>query len=65
MKASELRKGDRYWDHSRGIVVDVLEDPEPHMDRFGRAEWRVLARREDTQATGYVLFGLDAEVLKA
>lgn len=58
MDPATLVPGDRYT--YNGTVVEILRDREPHRDRFERDQIKYWARREDTNAEGWVIFGFGA-----
>jgi hypothetical protein len=58
--ASCLDEGDRFL--MRGVWVTYLGRGESVVDIFGRDEFRLWCRREDTGAEGWVQFGQSGKV---
>lgn len=70
LKPEDLGVGDRFIEsrYERGemreIVIEIIGAREPHTDRFGREQFKYMARREDTGKTGYMIYGFGAESLR-
>jgi hypothetical protein len=54
--AAQLKPGDRYAGPG-GVPVEIARERQPWTDRFGRDMYKYWARRTDTGAEGWVLFG--------
>ncbi len=61
MNPETLRVGDAFA--YLGTTVTVLREREPHRDQFGQDQFKYWAKRGDTGAEGYMIFGFGAAAL--